>query len=189
MESMLIVSGAAKATQGLIELLKPYNLTAHLAENSAEARREMLQQEFDCVLINTPLKDEFGWELATIAAQKSTSGILLLVKGELAEEIGGEVEEYGVVVLPKPFSRAAFHQALRWMNASQNRLLQLKKQNFKLQKQMEDLRLISRAKCILIQKANLTEQQAHHYIEKQAMDMRMTKREVALSVIRTYENE
>jgi response regulator NasT len=33
----------------------------------------------------------------------------------------------------------------------------------------------------------MSETQAHHYIEKQAMDMRMTKREVALNILKTYE--
>ena len=189
MDNVLIVSSAEKATKGLIELLKPYNLTLILAGSSGEARRELLQQEYDCVIINAPLTDELGEKLAIAVSQDSTGGILLLVKSELAEEISAQVEEYGVIVLAKPFSRNIFDQALRWMHAMQNRLLQLKKQNLKMQKQVEDLRLISRAKCALIQHEQLTEQQAHRYMEKQAMDMRMTKREVALGIIRSYESE
>ena len=34
----------------------------------------------------------------------------------------------------------------------------------------------------------MTEKQAHHYIEKQAMDMRTNKLTVAKQVIKTYEN-
>jgi response regulator NasT len=33
----------------------------------------------------------------------------------------------------------------------------------------------------------MTEPQAHRYIEKQAMDMRTSKREVAQSILRNYE--
>ena len=34
----------------------------------------------------------------------------------------------------------------------------------------------------------MTEPQAHRYIEKQAMDLRITRREVAEGIISTYEN-
>jgi response regulator NasT len=33
----------------------------------------------------------------------------------------------------------------------------------------------------------MTEPQAHRYIEKQAMDLRLPKREIAIHLIRTYE--
>jgi response regulator NasT len=34
----------------------------------------------------------------------------------------------------------------------------------------------------------MTEKEAHRYIEKQAMDMRITKRAVAEKIIRTFED-
>ena len=49
------------------------------------------------------------------------------------------------------------------------------------------MRLIDRAKCVLIQYLTMTEPQAHRYIEKQAMDTRTTRREVAQQILRTYE--
>ena len=39
----------------------------------------------------------------------------------------------------------------------------------------------------LIQYLSMTESQAHRYIEKQAMDMRLPKRAVAESILNTYE--
>ena len=47
--------------------------------------------------------------------------------------------------------------------------------------------LIDRAKCVLIQVLGMTEPQAHRYIEKQAMDMRVSKRQVAEELLKTYE--
>ena len=52
--------------------------------------------------------------------------------------------------------------------------------------QIEEIRLVDRAKCALIQYLSFTEQQAHRHIEKQAMDMHITK-EVALGILKTYE--
>ena len=53
---------------------------------------------------------------------------------------------------------------------------------------VEDMKIINRAKFLLISCLNMTEVQAHRYLEKQAMDQRESKLEVAKQVIRTYEN-
>ncbi len=36
--------------------------------------------------------------------------------------------------------------------------------------------------------SKFSEPNAHHYIEKQAMDMRQTRKEIAQSIINSYEN-
>ena len=53
---------------------------------------------------------------------------------------------------------------------------------------MEEIRLVNHAKWILIQNLKMTEQEAHKLIEKQAMDTRRTKREIAEGLIRTYDS-
>lgn len=75
---------------------------------------------------------------------------------------------------------------LKLITATRRRLLGLKHENIKLQKKIEDIRLVDRAKCVLIQHLSLTEQQAHRYIEKQAMDRRISKPEVAQGILNTY---
>ena len=45
-------------------------------------------------------------------------------------------------------------------------MLGLRQENIKLQKKIEEIRLVDRAKCALIQYLGLTESQAHKYIEK-----------------------
>ena len=58
----------------------------------------------------------------------------------------------------------------------------------KLQKKIEEIRLVDRAKCVLIQYLNMTEAEAHRYIEKQAMDMRKTKKTIAENILNTYDS-
>ena len=41
---------------------------------------------------------------------------------------------------------------------------------------------------VLIEYLKLTEPQAHRYIEKQAMDLGLTRRQVALNILKTYES-
>jgi response regulator NasT len=51
---------------------------------------------------------------------------------------------------------------------------------------MEEIRLVNRAKWLLIENLKMTESDAHHYIEKQAMDRCCSKKEIALGIIKTY---
>ena len=56
----------------------------------------------------------------------------------------------------------------------------------KLKKKLDEIRVINRAKLALMTYLGFTEQQAHRYIEKEAMDMRCTKLEISEKVIRMY---
>lgn len=47
--------------------------------------------------------------------------------------------------------------------------------------------LIARAKRALMLYLNMSEPTAHRYIEKRAMDMRVTKKEIARNILKTYE--
>jgi len=69
-----------------------------------------------------------------------------------------------------------------------NRLRTLESEKAELRRKIEDIRIVDRAKCLIISHMSVSEGEAHRHIEKQAMDLRSTKRKVAESIIRTYEN-
>ena len=186
MERVLIVSSSQEGRRFIAELLPPGAQTA-AAASGAEARRQLADFDYDTVVINAPLTDEYGHELARLAARQSMAGVLMLVKNERVDDVAARVEEDGVFVLPKPVSRPLFFQSLKLLDAARRHMLALQKENRRLQAAIEESKLIGRAKCALIQCALMTEPQAHRHIEKQAMDLRLTKREVAESILKTYE--
>ena len=47
----------------------------------------MAEDDFSLVIINAPLRDESGEQLALWAAQSTDAGVLLLVKAEIADEV------------------------------------------------------------------------------------------------------
>ena len=51
---------------------------------------------------------------------------------------------------------------------------------------MAEIRLVNRAKWLLITELKMEEPQAHRFIEKQAMDRCVSRRAVAEEIIRTY---
>ena len=58
--------------------------------------------------------------------------------------------------------------------------------SFHLEAKVADIRIINRAKLLLVQHLQMTETEAHKYIEKQAMDRCVTKRAVAEQILSTY---
>ncbi|HHV29259.1 ANTAR domain-containing response regulator [Acetivibrio mesophilus] len=188
MDSILIVSSSLKVSSSLEELLRfnSYNEIV-LAKNAGEAKRILVDRDFDLCIVNTPLTDEFGSNLAINIANRGTTQVMLIVKSELEDEISDKVEDFGIFVIAKPVNRQLFWSALKLASAAHNRIKGLKKQNEQLQKKIEDIRFVDRAKCVLIEYLKMSEAEAHRFIEKQAMDMRVTKREIAARILKTYE--
>ena len=50
------------------------------------------------------------------------------------------------------------------------------------------MKIIDRAKCALVRYQNMTEQEAHRYLEKTAMDRRLPRRVIAAEILKTYES-
>ncbi len=155
--------------------------------SGSEARRIIDTVEYELVVINTPLPDEFGHELSVMISESSTAGIILICRSDISDDVSDKVSDFGVCVVPKPLNKLVFHQSLKLVQATRSRMLGLKKENVKLLTKIDEMRLINRAKCTLMQYLKFTEPQAHKYIEKQAMNTRQTRREVALRILSTYE--
>ena len=138
MERMLIVTATAKSHDMLTQFVASCGVQAQTvsAASGAQARRALVDGDFDLILVNTPLPDEFGHELAQ-AACETAAGVILLAKAEIADDVAQKVEEDGVFVLPKPLSRTLFLQALRMLRAARARLTGLRRENRRLQQRIE----------------------------------------------------
>ena len=159
------------------------------AHSGTEARQKMINRTYTVMLINAPLADESGTELASDLAENPANTIVVVVKHEQEDELRQNLESNGVFVLGKPFTHTAFHQALCDAAASYARMQMMSLENQRLQIRLTDLRIVNRAKYTLIQYLGMTEEQAHKYIERMAMDQRISKRTAAENILKTYANQ
>lgn len=188
MKNVLIVSNSEKSRGYIKDIFKSFGAECACASCGGEARRLYNMKQFDFAVINAPLSDEAGDVLAADLSGGGFCCVVLLVKEDASDAVSVKVEDCGVVVLPKPVTHRMLYSAVKFMDVTARRFSGLQKENVRLQQKLEEMRLVSRAKCVLIQYFNMTEQQAHKYIEKQAMDMRSTKKSIALGILSTYEN-
>ena len=184
MPGVLLVSSSEKGRDGLAALLREASITQiHMAGSGSQARRFLIQGQASVVVINTPLSDEFGESFALFATEQTSASVIMLVKNEQADEVAHQVENEGILVVEKPMSKALFFQAVKLSLAAQQRMMGLQSENDRLQKKIMEIRLVDRAKCLLIENRGMTETEAHRYVEKQAMDLRITRREVAERIL------
>jgi len=158
-----------------------------VARNVGEARRKLVSASFDLIIINAPLPDDLGVAFAIEACAESDSGVLLLIKSELYEETYYKVLPFGVITLSKPTNIQMISQNLRVLCAVRERLRGMRQHQATVEEKIEEIRLINRAKWLLIECLHMTEPDAHRYIVRQAMEQRTGKREIAESIIRTYQ--
>jgi len=189
MEKALIVSGSSQGLDVLVKMVVSSTGIKNVStiSSGAETRRLISNTDYDIIVINTSLSDEFGHELSIYLAEQTCAGIILICKSAIADEISERVIDYGVCVVPKPVNKTMFFQSVKLVTAARSRIMGYQRENAKLQVKIDEIKLINRAKCALMQYLKLTEPQAHRYIEKQAMDTRQTKKEVAQNILLRYE--
>ena len=184
---VLVVSQSDKVKDFLCDVLpsREYDIVASV-KNAGEANRLLSSVDFDIAVVNAPLSDELGTELALNLAEKNV-GVLALAKNEFFDAFCEETEEAGVFTLQKPTTPSNVYGAIKLLTAMRLRLARMERKNRTLQEKMADIRLVNKAKWLLIENRGVTESEAHYYIEKQAMDQRVSTREIAERIIKDYE--
>ena len=186
--NVLVVSSSEKFNTGVTAMLPEGTYAPAAVVNSADAaRRQLLERQYDFVLINAPLPDDFGSRLAMDICSSSSAVAVLFVRNEMFEQVYDRVVDFGVVTLAKPTTPPTVLRALQLLCATRERLRRMEKKTASVEEKMQEIRLVNRAKWILIAEMKMTEEEAHRYIEKQAMDQCCPKREIAAGIIRTYQ--
>jgi len=185
MLNVLTVSPSART----IELLRNFVATevpikTYAVSSGAEARRSLTERDYDVVFIDTPLQDEFGNELALYSAETMPlKSIIIAVKTNEYSNLLSYLGREEILIIPKPFNRTQIIQTLRVIKVFQDRFEILSHTNANLKQRLDEMRIINQAKFILIDKMKINENEAHRYIEKKAMDWRISKYRVALKIL------
>lgn len=185
--SVLVISAKENFNASLQSLLPESKYApVQMVSSVSLAKRVLLERSFDFVFINTPLPDDFGTRFAIEISGNKGTVILLLVRNEVYEEVCDKVTEYGILTLPKPASKQMVAHTLNFMASIRERLRKLENKSLSMEEKMKEIRLVNRAKWVLIDELKMSEADAHRYIEKQAMDRCVSRREIAEEIISTY---
>lgn len=185
--SVLLASANEKFDQMLLPLLPADEYgPIHIVNSIGSARRMMTERSYDILIINAPLKDERGTNYAIDVAHETGVGVMLFLEADIFEEVSVFTEQYGVLTLSKPAPRSVISQSLRLLCATRQRLKRMEVKAASFEDKIEEIKLVNRAKLLLIGTGKFDEKSAHRFIEKVAMDSRSPRRKVAEEIIARY---
>ena len=181
--SVLLVSRDSKIISQVSAFLVPPLFELTTTSDFNEARRLATERTFNIIIADSG--DGYDTDFAINIAD-SYSTILLLVPNEHFDEISYRVEGYGILTITKPFEPFYFYNMVKIAIAVQYKVQVLSSQTTKLKVKMEEIKQVNRAKMLLMQNMNMSEQEAHRYIEKEAMDRGMKRIAISEEIIKTY---
>lgn len=181
--SVLLVSRDSKIVSQISAFLVPPLFELTTTSDFNEARRLATERSFNIIIADSG--DGYDTDFAINVAD-SYSTILLLVPNEHFDEISYRVEGYGILTITKPFEPFYFYNMVKIAIAVQYKVQVLSSQTTKLKVKMEEIKQVNRAKMLLMSNMNMSEQEAHRYIEKEAMDRGMKRTAISEEIIKTY---
>lgn len=186
--SVLVACSVPQVSETLTRVLPPLHVNAiTTVATAAAARTKLAEQEFDILIIVSPLADEFGRRFAREVRAHYACEILLIVPADRFEDTFNSVMEQGILVTQRPLSAPLLAQAIRTLCTMRERIRGMQERTGTLEQKMAEIRTVNHAKWLLIDRLRMTEDDAQHYIEHQAMNLRVSKRKLAEDIIRQYE--
>ena len=178
--SMLVVSSSDQFDPVVKRSLPEGDfMTIDFLRSASSARRNILERYYDIVVINAPLQDDNGIDLAMDIAEDSNISVLIVTTTDIYGDVLDHVTDRGILAIQKPFPRGLLNKSIRFLISIQNRMQRLKAETNAAKEKLEEVRIVSRAKVLLIEKKGMTEDEAHKFIGSEAMNEGISRRRAA----------
>ncbi len=182
--TVLLASSSEKTREAVSrELVQKGFSVAGEVKTAGEARQFMEYSAAELVILDLPLKDSPGLEPAYDLGENEFTQVLVLAKNDVYDDNSAALAAKGILSVRKPMERRYFDGVLDIVRANAVKLCRVREQVDNLNFKLEEQHLCDRAKLMLMEKYSMSEQAAHRYIEKTAMDTCRRRREVAERII------
>ena len=159
------------------------------AETVQEARRAVEREKIALMVIFSPLKDEEEIPRLFDMAERRGIAAGYIVGREIYGETAYRLEGRNVFVVAYPLQMDQVLQIVSFLYQVQKRFWLVLSEQERLQRQVQDVQIVCRVKCLLVEEREMTEEEAHHFIEQEAMNTGLSKREAALKILKELKQE
>ena len=143
-------------------------------------------KKFDMVFINAPVGGVYGLDIAAAACGYGC-GVILAAPSKHCGEIAKKLGDMDVFILPRPLGKAMLLQTFRFVMLTARNEAELSDEKTRLEQKLQDVKLVDRAKCVLVEVLKMSEADAHRQIQKQSMDRHVPQVVIAQDILKTYE--
>lgn len=134
-------------------------------------------------------EDGRGVEFALKCAAASEATVVFVPVRTLPNMLLDKLTAGGVCVLDAQADDGACEMFFGQLASIRTAYGALVRENAGLRRKVLEAQAVGRAKCLLVERRKMTEQAAHRFIEKTAMDNRLTRYAVAKDIIKGYERK
>jgi response regulator NasT len=152
--------------------------------DGTSALRRIKALQPDLIIADADLPGINGIQLAEIAEQEDIAPVIVITSpssGNLWNNTGN-----GIIFLNRPLTKAGLMQTIQLSLLSYRKIMNLKEEINKLKSQLEERKVIEKAKGIIMEKYGLTESQAYRLMQKRSMETGTPLRDLAKAVILSY---
>ena len=146
----LVASSSEKFAKEIGSLLQDGSFQNDFVMNAGEARRRLHERSYDFVIVNAPLKDEFGSRLCIDSSVNSGTIAVIFAASDIYEEITQKTARHGVFIIRKPSSQQTILQALSLLISAREKIRAIEKKAGKAENKLEEIRIVNKAKWFLI---------------------------------------
>ena len=177
----LVIAAPENVAARLTGILSAAGIAPSCVCHAGAQALEAAGQSGALLLTTYRLPDMPGEELARRLGE---AGEVLMI---VPQDYAGDGDAENVMTLRNPVSQDALVQAIRALAHCLGRMEKLRLRAEKLERTLEDRKIIDRAKGRLMDTLHLSESEAHYWIQKQSMDSGRRIADVAREILESAE--
>ncbi|MBQ5334024.1 MAG: ANTAR domain-containing protein [Oscillospiraceae bacterium] len=183
----IIAAASEDIRASLSSMCAEADITDITVTDGGSLKELFAENPYDIALLVLPFEERFGADTAAFLSKSYDTEIIAFVPSKLYDDVCSKLARSGLLILPKSAPRALIINALRNAVHTKEKLDGLREEKQTLTEMVNEMKLVNRAKCVLIEYLRISEKEAHRQMQKRAMDQRITLSEVAADILKTYE--
>ena len=180
MEMVLVVATALRFGE-MRKLFPPGRYAFIRSESERETKMKIMDLSPSLVVVDMLLPSGKAKEIAIFASSQEIDTVLVVTE-EMSGHMAAAMSAYGVYAAS--FSRESVVSVFGAVGVAREKIRKAEEKNRKLLMRLRNEKLLTEAKCLLAMKKSMSEAEAHCYIEKKAMNCRISLSDAAMSIVR-----
>lgn len=170
----------------LCRLLNKKGYITYQATDGASVLRSARSYNPTLVLIDMNLKGMYPLKVGKIIESNHLSSVVFLTH-TVDQTFMNAIQKMNIYAyLQKPFTASQLYQTIEFSIINLQKISHLKAKVDQLEKNLEDRKIIAKAKGIIIEKERMTEEEAYNYLRQKSMDECISIRDLSIRIIKDY---
>ncbi len=186
---IVVADSSESSRQKISNLLKRKGYKVYHATDGAGAIRTARSIRPDIVILDTNLWGINAYEVADIIEGDKLS-IVIFSTNRPDSDLYSYLKKMTLYAyITKPFNPEQVYQILEFVIMNSGRIHSLSEKIEKLEHTLESRKIIDKAKGLVMEKLNISENEAYGYIRKKSMDLSLSMEKMAQRIIKEYFQE